>query len=1128
MNYKPFKRLSFILFFISFSIVSQNLLEKQKIVKEYDLLKLENLKENSSKNSHTQKNSALLMAAQKGWKIKFTDSKGSYHELMGVTKEGKPLYYKTYNVDAAISTRANFLHNNGGLGLNIEGQGITAHVWDGGVPRTTHQEYDGEGGENRLSIGDGTRELGDHAAHVMGTIISSGFDARAKGMAPQAKGIAYDWENDLEEATGAVTNGMLVSNHSYGIGARDEDDEPSLPAYYFGAYTDGSRDWDDIMYNAPYYLMVGAAGNYGGDDTANLDPLEGNATYDKLTWFGTSKNNLIVASGGDAIINTNGILNSVSRSSFSSEGPTDDLRVKPDILGNGVGVYSTIDAADDSYGTKSGTSMASPNVAGSLLLLQQYYNEKNGNFMKAATLKGLALHTADDVDMAGPDVNTGWGLMNTKKAAQTITNNNFLSIISEIEITQGGTYTLVVKSDGIEPLLASISWTDLPGVINTGIVNDATPVLVNDIDIRVANNAETFMPWKLTSVNTNEKGDNIVDPYERVDVQIASLDEKNAPMDVQIASVDVQNMPEEYTITISHKGILEGGSQKVSLIVTGVSSGIGLFTNENVKTSCVNSTSFDLSYVEKIGGTTTFSVDGQPTNATVNLSDTSLSEDGALIVTFGNLDNVTPGTYPINVTGTNGSETTTTAIQLTVLHATFSDEEVVRSYPENGLTGLTSSKINFSWEKDNNAETYLIEVSESPTFNIILFSETLDALKFFEDLEFSIEDLQSETVYYWRIKPVNRCFSGDYSSVYSFQTGISDCSNPYTATDFSMAKIDTLANSRAFVPLNVTDTMLIDKILVTTNISHTYVEHMVISLEGPESIGGTTVVLLSNACGEIADIGNVTFDDAANALECNQTAPAISGSIAPINNMSAFYAGKNALGEWKLIVFDDYDKDGGQINSASISICTLATNTNIPSLALSDITVDKNATYTITSGDINASTTDDIESNQIFTLITLPEKGYLEISGVVLSIGDQFNQQDISGGLVNYTNTQTNSFSDAFKVDVTNSSKGWLPNNTIKISAATLSLEENLLEEISLWPNPVKGILRIKINNVNNEEVSISLFDLQGRQISTSVNKVTNTIFTREMETKNISSGVYLLRIEQGNKKATKKIIIAK
>ena len=40
--------------------------------------------------------------------------------------------------------------------------------------------------------------------------------------------------------------------------------------------------------------------------------------------------------------------------------------------------------------------MASPNVAGSLLLLQEHYNNLNGEFMKSATLKGLACHTATD------------------------------------------------------------------------------------------------------------------------------------------------------------------------------------------------------------------------------------------------------------------------------------------------------------------------------------------------------------------------------------------------------------------------------------------------------------------------------------------------------------------------------------------------------------------------------------------------------------------------------------------------------------------------------------------------------------------------------------------------------------
>ena len=533
MTYKYFY--CFVFLFLSFSVSAQNKQEKKQIIKNYKLSELAVLKEKYETTFYNEKNKALATASQKGWKVNYIDARGSYYELMRVSEEGKPVYYKTLNVDAAASTRTNFLHNNGGLGLNIEGQGMTAHVWDGGVARATHQEYVEDGEESRFSVGDGSSELNFHAAHVTGTVISSGVDPLAKGMAPKASAVGYNWNNDEAEVTTAAANGMLISNHSYGFATRDEDGEPSLPAYYFGGYINESRIWDNIAYNAPYYLMVVAAGNEGNDNSVNQDPLNEENTFDKLTGHSTSKNNLVIANGNDATINTEGTLLSVTVSSGSSEGPTDDLRVKPDLMGNGTGLYSTYDTSDSAYNSITGTSMASPNVAGSLLLLQQYYKETYGNFMRSATLKGLALHTADDVAILGPDAASGWGLMNTKKAAETVTKKDFQSIISEIELVEGGTYTLVVKSDGLTPLLASISWTDLPGVANTGVVNDPTPVLVNDLDIKVTNSSgdttATFLPWKLTSVNTNEKGDNIVDPYERVDIENASG---------------------EYTITISH------------------------------------------------------------------------------------------------------------------------------------------------------------------------------------------------------------------------------------------------------------------------------------------------------------------------------------------------------------------------------------------------------------------------------------------------------------------------------------------------------------------------------------------------------------------------------------------------
>src|SRR5690606_12791319 len=124
------------------------------------------------------------------------------------------------------------------------------------------------------------------------------------------------------------------------------------------------------------------------------------------------------------------------------------------------------------------------------------------------------------------------------------------SMIEELTLTQGQSLELQVDSDGINELRASISWTDRPGTATTDL-NNNTARLVNDLDLRITQGATTSLPWRLTGVTTNGKGDNIKDPYERVEVPSASG---------------------TYTITITHKGTLTGGSQNYSLIITGITS----------------------------------------------------------------------------------------------------------------------------------------------------------------------------------------------------------------------------------------------------------------------------------------------------------------------------------------------------------------------------------------------------------------------------------------------------------------------------------------------------------------------------------------------------------------------------
>ncbi|KAF0201162.1 MAG: fibronectin type iii domain [Bacteroidetes bacterium] len=576
--------------------------QQEVITSRYDQQSLSDLQSRFQGKATLEKQAVMLYAQQKGIPVKMTLEDGGYAELQRIDPDGSLIYYRTMNVAAARSTRTNHVNIGGSTGYNLDGQNMIAHVWDGGLARSTHQEYDGPGGTDRFSIGDGTTTLNYHSAHVTGTIIASGVVATAKGMAPQARAVGYEWNNDLAEATTAASNGMLISNHSYGYRSDLVSD------YYFGAYITDSRDWDALHYNAPYYLMVVAAGN-DGTTNYNAAPLNPSfPQYDKLTGHATSKNNMVVANAQDANIDDAGNLISVSINSGSSQGPTDDYRIKPDITGNGTSVYSTYESSNTAYASITGTSMASPNVAGSLLLLQQHANNVNGSYMRSATLKGLALHTADDAGIAGPDAIWGWGLMNTKRAAEAISQNGNQSIISELTLMQGQTYTIQVDADGINNLMASISWTDPAGTATTA-TNSTIARLVNDLDLRVSQGATNHLPWRLTGVNTNDRGDNVKDPYERVDVTGAAG---------------------AYTVTVTHKGTLSGGAQNYSLIITGVSStpivcnpevptgltvvGVGSST-ASISWNAVAGSSYDLRY-RQVGAATwiTQSVSGTTAN----------------------------------------------------------------------------------------------------------------------------------------------------------------------------------------------------------------------------------------------------------------------------------------------------------------------------------------------------------------------------------------------------------------------------------------------------------------------------------------------------------------------------------
>jgi hypothetical protein len=608
---------------------------------------------------------ARQLATKNNWVWKKRDEKGNLMHLVGATKHGRPLYYVAYNDTAAETVSTDEVWPGGSAGLTLDGTGMTAGEWDGGGVRTTHQEFNNTGSP-RVIQNDIPEEISDHATHVAGTILAGGVLAEVKGMAYNAELLAHDWFSDESEMANAAAAGLLISNHSYGYVAGwdgwcfwhgDSTNVSDEEDWRFGFYGEECAALDAMAFNAPYYLICKAAGNDRGDGkychyyTNETHPLDGgDEGYDCIGWKGNAKNILTVAAVKSMPGGYTGNPADVIMTDFSSWGPSDDGRIKPDISANGYKMKSSVGTGDSDYDIYSGTSMATPSATGSLLLLQEHFSELYGAFMKSATLKALAIHTADEAGPnVGPDYMFGWGLLNTQKAADVISKKDDQAFIDEISLADGETYTFEVNATGVEPLIATIVWTDPAGnpvstdVLSPALLDPSDKMLVNDLDMTVTENATSSVayPYMLNRdvpAAAATTGDNDVDNVEKIFIANPSNG--------------------TYTITISHEGAITEGPQAFSLIVTGVSNGKAVVNTGAIEDITLNSAVINGEVLVDNGDAVTergivYSTSGLPTINDNKI--TSGSGLGAYAVTMTGLN--TSSRYFVRAYATNGEGT---------------------------------------------------------------------------------------------------------------------------------------------------------------------------------------------------------------------------------------------------------------------------------------------------------------------------------------------------------------------------------------------------------------------------------------------------------------------------------------
>ncbi|HUB59514.1 MAG TPA: S8 family serine peptidase, partial [Puia sp.] len=401
-------------------------------------------------------------------------------------------------------------------GRNLKGDGVAIGIGDDTDPYT-HIDFSGRE-IDRFSAPPGT----GHGVHTSGTAAGGGIlNPYFQGMAPHAILINQYFSDILLEAPVYLGDyDMTLTSNSY-------------TDYDGGCVNDGAYDYlanytDLQAWTYPTLLHSFAAGN-DGLYTCSPFPLQ---YYTIKSGFQSAKNILTIGSA----YNGNNTINNTS-----SCGPDGDGRIKPEIVAGGTNIYSTWPY--NTYRTESGTSMASPTVAGTLALLVQRYRQLYpGTDPSSALLKALVCNTATDLGNPGPDFTFGFGNLNALAADLALENNQYAT--GQLADGNNNSSTINVPA-GAQQVRVMLCWTDYPAA------PFAATALVNNLDLTVTDAGGTVHHPLILNPDPAHVSDVAIEGIDTLNniEQVVINNPTGGTFTITVNGTEVPQGPQPYAIT---------------------------------------------------------------------------------------------------------------------------------------------------------------------------------------------------------------------------------------------------------------------------------------------------------------------------------------------------------------------------------------------------------------------------------------------------------------------------------------------------------------------------------------------------------------------------------------------------